>query len=407
MQQSQRARSNPALEYAVQRANRLGVPLLVVFCLVGDYPDASARHYRFLLEGLAEVESQLGRRGIRFEVVAGRPAEVLAAAQGMAELVCDRGYLPVQARWRRDVVAAVDCPVVEVEGDVVVPVDLVSDKAEVAARTIRPRIQAELDRFVIELTTTPLDHHSVGKGRQAPSTDPFDGRRLDPGDPAGVISRLGIAAEPGPVEQWTGGTRAATALLDRFIDGVLPEYETLRNRYDVEPSSSQLSPYLHFGQISPVEIARKVGAAAAPDDQIEAFVDELVVRRELAINWVLHQPDHARYGGLPEWARTTLDRHTDDGRDVVLTATELEAGDTPDPIWNAIMAEIRATGWVHNQLRMYWASRYCGGRTLPNMPIGRCSTSTTATSSTAGIRTRTPMSPGVSVSTTRASRNGR
>jgi deoxyribodipyrimidine photo-lyase len=138
---------------------------------------------------------------------------------------------------------------------------------------------------------------------------------------------------------------------------VLPEYSTLRNRYDLAHSSSQLSPYLHFGQISPVAVALAARSSGAPADEVDAFIEELVVRRELAFNYVVHQPGIDSFTSLPEWARSTLDDHADDERRAVYTASELEAGRTDDRVWNAIMTTIRTDGWVHNQLRMYWGKQ--------------------------------------------------
>ncbi len=364
MQQAQRTRHNPALEFAVQQANDLALPLVVVFCLVDAYPEASARHYRFLLDGLVDVDKNLSRRGIRFDVIVGEAASTLAALDdATALLVTDRGYLPVQRSWRDGVEEATNGPLVEVETDVVVPIDLVTDKAETAARTIRPKITEHLDRFVVELTTTALDHHSTGPdsvdGTWQTALGELDVVELD--DLDALVDRLGVAIDPGPVESWPGGENEAHRLLGQFIDEVLADYESLRNRYDLDKSSSRLSPHLHYGQLSPVDVVRRVRTATAAgrdtDDDVAAFIDELVVRRELAINFVVHQPDFDRFAGLPDWAKETLRDHTDDERDVVLSAAELEAGETPDELWNAIMAQIRDEGWTHNQLRMYWGKQ--------------------------------------------------
>ena len=360
MQQAQRARSNPALEFAVQQANELHMPLFVIFCVVDDFPDASARHYRFMLEGLADVDAALARRGIRFDAVIGDPTSVLGSVgEHAALLVTDRGYLPIQRAWRDDVEEATRTPLVEVETDAVVPADLVSDKTETAARTIRPKIMRELDRFLVELRTTALDVKSrAGAVASPPLPAGLDARtRIDLDDLDSAVDQLGVPAEPAPVEGWKGGTTEAHRLLADFVEQVLPAYASLRNRFDEEPSSSRLSPYLHYGQISPVEVVRAARAGDAPDDDVAAFVDEVVVRRELAINLVLREPAHDRFAGLPDWAKQTLRDHEDDEREATLTAAQLEAGETPDELWNAIMAEIRERGWVHNQLRMYWGKQ--------------------------------------------------
>ena len=152
MQQAQRAELNHALEYAVHRANELDQPLLVAFGLMDDYPEANRRHYHFMLQGLADVAAALEQRNIRFVVQRGHPDDVaLRLAQHASLVVCDRGYLRHQREWRDRVAQEAGCAVVQVESDVVVPVELVSDKPENAARTIRPKITRHLERFLVAL----------------------------------------------------------------------------------------------------------------------------------------------------------------------------------------------------------------------------------------------------------------
>ncbi len=352
MQQAARAEANPALEHAAGRARHLGLPLAVVFCLVDDYPDASARHYRFLLEGLAGTMRTIRRRGIATTVRAGPPGEVVAAlARPAALLVTDRAYLPVPLGWRDDVMGATTVAVDEVEAGVVVPIDLVSDRVEVAARTIRSRIMDHLDRFAVETDPTPV------AAAAGPLDLPDAGAPVDPDRPGDVVRRLGVPGAPGPVPGWRGGAEVARSLLDRFTAEVLPSYADARERYDRPVSSSLLSPYLHFGQISPVEVLRRARAAGAPAEHVAAFVDELVVQRELSVNLVARDAAFDTFAGLPDWARRTLADHADDEREAVYTAGELEAGRTHDEVWNAVMADMRERGFVHNQLRMYWGKQ--------------------------------------------------
>ncbi len=360
MQQAQRAESNPALEFAIRLANDSDRPLAVVFCLVAAYPDAAARHYTFMLQGLAEVAPALTRRGIAFEVLRGAPADVVGAlAHRTGAVVMDGGYLPLQRSWREDVVTAVDVPVYEIDTDVVVPPSLVSDKLETAARTIRPKILDRLDDFIVELGTVALDRRSAAGSEDAISLSRTATgiEAVDLTDISGALESCGVSDHPAPVDGWPGGTTAAKDRLASFLDRVLPDYDNLRNRYDLDHSSSKLSPYLHFGQISPVEVARQVRRSDAPRQHVESFVEELVVRRELAVNYVLHVDAHDAFAGLPGWAKDSLREHADDRRPDVLTATELEHGQTDDVVWNTIMQVIRRDGWVHNQLRMYWGKQ--------------------------------------------------
>jgi deoxyribodipyrimidine photo-lyase len=145
MQASQRAQFNHALEYAIEQANELKLPVVVCFGLMDGYPEANARHYTFMLQGLRNVFDDLRERGIRFVVKHGASARVaLHYAKDAAMVVCDRGYTRHQKAWREEVARAARCWVVQVESDVVVPVEVASDKFEFAARTIRSKIQKKL-----------------------------------------------------------------------------------------------------------------------------------------------------------------------------------------------------------------------------------------------------------------------
>jgi len=351
MQSAQRARHNDALEHAIQVANDLDLPLAVVFCVVEDYPAADPRHYHFMFEGLAAVRDELARRSIAFTVFRSEPSTLLGALDHRtAHLVFDRGYLPIQRRWRDEAAESTTTPIDEVETEVVVPIHLVSDHVETAARTIRPKIQKHLDDFIVERRTTAVTHPSLTEGRAT-----IDLRRT--ASSCDTVDLDDELRDGRGFDRWKGGTNPAVAKLRFFCTDVLSDYADLRNRFDLQNSSSELSPHLHFGQISPVEVVRRARASGADQDQVEAFVDEVVVRRELAANFVEFNANHASWKGLPHWATDTLDQHRNDDREAVFTAAELEAGETNDEIWNTIMAVIRGEGWVHNQLRMYWGKQ--------------------------------------------------
>jgi deoxyribodipyrimidine photo-lyase len=151
-----------------------------------------------------------------------------------------------------------------------------------------------------------------------------------------------------------GGTSRGQARLRRFLQADLDRYGDVRLEPDQE-RVSHLSPYLHFGQISPLDVA--LGARAQGGGGTEAFLEELIVRRELAANYCEHEPDYDRYRALPGWAKETLAAHADDERPHVYTANELERAQTDDPYWNASMDEMRYTGYLHNAMRMYWGKR--------------------------------------------------
>ena len=346
MQQSQRAELNHALEYAVHRANELAQPLLVAFGLMDDYPEANLRHYAFLVQGLADVAAALERRHIPFVVRRRAPDEMsLELAKPASLLVCDRGYLRPQRRWRERVAREAACPVIQVESDVVVPVQLASDKRETAARTLRPKLSRHLDRFLV-----PLPQATI-----SPDATSLDVSGEDLSDVDGLLDRLKIDRSVPPVPLFTGGTTAATQMLRAFVADSLPTYAAHRGQPQTN-DVSHMSKYLHFGQISPVYIALQLREAGGGENT-EAYLEELIVRRELPMNYVFYVPEYDAYPSLPEWARRTLEEHATDQRPYLYSQDQLEQAETHDPYWNAAMTEMRATGYMHNYMRMYWGKK--------------------------------------------------
>ena len=348
MQSSQRADFNPALEYALEAANQRNLPLLVAFGLTDDYPEANARHYGFMLEGLAEVRRRLTSRGISFVLRRGAPdAVALELSKDARLVVCDAGYLRVQRLWRRQLAEGLDQRFIRVEGDVVAPIAQVTNKHEYAARTIRPRIQRVMEDYIRPLPATPV----ARPGDLGLASD------FDLSDVPAILKSLRIDQRCAPVKRFRGGEGEARARLARFIDEGLGDYGAARGKPEAE-AVSYLSPYLHFGQISPVEIALAVrqSDAGAPESRA-TYLEELIVRRELAINHVWHSPDYDRYDGLPDWAKATLDAHAGDPRPHLYTPEQFEQARTHDRYWNAAMTEMKATGYMHNRLRMYWGKK--------------------------------------------------
>ncbi len=349
MQQSQRAQFNPALEYAARCANERGQGLIVGFGLMDDYPEANARHYAFMLQGLAEVRDALHERDIKFVVRRGSPQAVaLDLAQDASLVVCDRGYLRHQRRWRDQVAAQAGRCVIQIEGDAVVPVDCVSDKAEFAARTIRPKLHKTMADYLVGIRATRLKTSSL------PLRVSGD---IDVRSPQRTLRTLKVDRSVGVVSRFCGGYSEARRLLTRFLRSALPGYHEARND-PAEPQCSNLSPYLHFGQISPVEIALKIKSARGTgEDDRDAYLEELIVRRELALNFVTFQPDYDSFKCLPDWAKKTLQAHRKDNRPVRYTRAQLEQAKTEDAYWNAAMQEMRCTGYMHNYMRMYWGKK--------------------------------------------------
>ncbi len=349
MQQSQRAAHNPALEYAIKQADAHGVPLITAFGLDAGYPDANHRHFAFMLEGLAETATSLASRRVKLVVRRGSPPDVALELAGDAvEVVCDRGYLRHQRAWRAALADGADARVTQIEGDVVVPIETVSDKREWAARTIRRKINERVDAYI--KTVRPSQPRKSSLPLKVTGDVNLDDWKT-------VLKGMDIDHDVGRVARFRPGTTAAQQRLTRFLRSGLPGYAEARNDPS-SPQASMLSPYLHFGQISPVEIADKVQrSSSASDEDKEAFLEELIVRRELACNFVYFSDDYDSFGTLPDWARKTLAEHANDERPVRYTRTELEKAATDDEYWNAAMREMLATGYMHNYMRMYWGKK--------------------------------------------------
>ena len=346
MQQAQRATWNHALEYAIREANDRSLPVVVGFGLTDGYPEANERHYAFMLEGLRDVDAALKTRGIRLLGRRGSPDTVaLELGKDAALVVTDRGYLRIQKAWRESVAERARCRVVQVETDVVVPVESVSQKEEYAARTIRPKITGLLDDYLVPLDETPVAKPSVRMRLKG----------LDLKDADGLLGSLKVDRSVPRVARFRGGTTEAEALLDAFVGTRLRDYATKRNDPSLDVAS-HMSPYLHFGQISPLEVAMRI-QATGEDDNVAAYLEELIVRRELSVNFVYHQPNYDTYEAVPEWARKTLMKHEDDPRDHLYDLEELESAETHDPYWNAAQREMMSTGKMHNYMRMYWGKK--------------------------------------------------
>jgi deoxyribodipyrimidine photo-lyase len=349
MQQSQRAAFNHALDYAIQQASELNQQLLVAFGLTDRYPDANLRHYTFMLEGLGETRKELASMGIKMVLRRGDPPEVaLKIGRRASLIVCDRGYLRHQKQWRRQVAQAAACPVVQVESDVVVPVETVSGKAEYAARTIRPKIHRQLEVYLSRPVAPKVRRPSLGNPLES----------LDPGDIETILEKMDLDRSVAPVSAFfKGGTSQAVKRFDRFVRSSLKNYDQNGNQPQTD-DISHMSPYLHFGQISPLYLALRIRQAQRSlPEAADAFLEQLIVRRELAANFVHYTPSYDEYECIPDWARKTLAEHRKDKREYVYSRRQLENADTHDPYWNAAMLEMKHTGFMHNYMRMYWGKK--------------------------------------------------
>jgi deoxyribodipyrimidine photo-lyase len=345
MQQSQRAEWNIALEYAVEVGQELDKGVVVCFGLMDDYPDATERHYAFMLEGLKEVGEKLHDRGIKFVLKLGYPVDVVEELSKDACLtVCDLGYLRHLRKWRKDLAGRLDIPLVQVEDNATVPVETASEKEEYAARTIRKKIQENLDKrseSIHPLKVAQSTIHLKVTGEDISKTDK-------------LLEKLNPPANPGRVDSFKGGTSEAKKHFKNWLNTGYDSYDEDRNQPHVE-NVSHMSPYLHFGQISPLWLVDQMKSKRGTNKK--SYIEELTVRRELAMNFVWYNDDYDSLKSIPEWAQETLEKHKSDERPKVYSKEELENAETDDPYWNKAMTTMKERGYLHNHMRMYWGKQ--------------------------------------------------
>ena len=343
MQRAQRASENPALDVAIELGNLLSKPVVTFFAVNPFVHGANLRHYTFLVQGLEEIERGLRQRRVAMALRAyprHRLLDFLNDVRPVA-LIGDENPLRQTERWREHIAERVSVPFWSVDADVVVPSGLIEGE-QYAARTIRPRIHKHLQHY-LEVSPEPVARH----GMRAPSLDVSELSR---------VQDLPIDRTVSPVQELHGGIGQARKYLRRFIRTRLDDYARGRNHPE-EDATSQLSPYLHFGHIGAREVARAVIASEAPQPSIDAYIEQLVIRRELGVNFVRHNAAYDRLDGCEAWARRSLRLHRFDARPHRYSTEQFEAAATHDPLWNAAQQQMVTTGWMHGYMRMYWAKK--------------------------------------------------
>jgi deoxyribodipyrimidine photo-lyase len=345
MQRAQRAMDNPALETAIAAANALGKPVVVYFGLVADVPGANLRHYQFLVEGLRDVAEDLSHRGIRFVLRKSLHQGFLQFCSEVqpALVIGDENPLRGAERTKQRLVAQLRVPFWTVDADVIVPSRLLQ-KEHYAARTIRPRIHAQLPTFLC-----PIRRHVPRYTWTLARLQTLDAD-------LSLLDGFPLDRSVGSISSCRGGSHAARNVLRRFLAERLAGYAENRNHPERD-GTSQLSPYLHFGHIGPLTVALAVRDADAPAGDRQAFLEELIVRRELAVNFVRYNPLYDRLSSAEPWALRTLAAHRADLRPQRYTPGQLEQAETHDELWNAAQRQMVRAGWMHGYLRMYWAKK--------------------------------------------------
>ena len=350
MQRAMRIMDNPALDVAIKAGNLLGLPVAVYFQVIPNYPNANLRHHHFLQQGLRDVAEDAAERGLTF-VVRRSPAKLEAFLEEVqaALLIGDENPCREQERWRNTLASRLKVPFWTVDADVIVP-SRIFGRSFVLLHHFRPHLKAELPNYLVQTEEIAALH--TWRKRERPS-----GISLSDDITAGFNK---LDRRVGPVDSFCGGTHVALKRLDEFVKIDLKGYEETRNHPETR-GTSRLSPYLHFGNISPLTIALKVKKAAeagrVPAAAADRYLEQLVGWRELAVLFVRYEPNYDNWECAAPWARKTLLEHAGDPRPHRYSFDELERGETGDELWNAAQREMVSTGWMHNYMRMYWAKK--------------------------------------------------
>lgn len=361
MQQSHRVNYNHALEHAIHVANKESLPLVVYFGLTKKFPDANERHYAFMLEGLKEVAVELKKIGIMFLLIEKSPEKgIVDLLDKASAVILDKGYLNIQKKWRKEVIESLmDSDigyVAEVDTDLIVPVNIASTKCEYAARTIRPKINKLFDYFSLKFKLPELEK----KWATESSIEISDSVDLEEMDISDYLKNLEIdhSVKKSPI--YRGGYSEALRLFDDFLENKLSHYKLNSPILD---ASSRMGMYLHFGQISSLELYHRMNDyllenTTIDKESVEAFREQLVIRRELAFNYVYYNEDYDCFEGMTDsWAYETMDKHQNDIRPYLYSLDDLMAAKTHDKNWNKVMDEMVTTGYMNNYMRMYWGKK--------------------------------------------------
>jgi deoxyribodipyrimidine photo-lyase len=352
MQRAQRGIDNPALDVAIALGNELGLPVVAFFSAISNFPHANLRHYHFLSQGLVDAGEDLEARDVAF--IVRRPPhnalEKLVVELQAAAVIGDENPMREPERWRQVFAHRIDIPYWTVDADVIVPSNNFP-KHEYAVRFFRPKLYAAMPKFLAMASNEKARHHW---------SRPHGFESFHVGDDVTEGWGKPFDRSVGPVDSFTGGTHAGRKLLADFVKNKLADYDSVRNHPERDGTSC-VSPYLHFGHIGPLTIARAIDAAVkkgeCTPEARDAYYGEVLAWRELSVNFVKYVPEYDSIAAAPDWAQKTLRKHARDNREHLYTRAELEKHETHDEMWNAAQKQQIDHGWMHNVMRMYWAKK--------------------------------------------------
>lgn len=355
MQMFKRTSHNHALNFAIEQANERKLPLVVYEGLKFYYPWASDRIHTFILEGVEEKRKEFEKLGIKYifylQKDENSPKDTVAKlAKDAVLIVTDDFPCFIIPKHNAAIVRKAEIPVFAVDSNGVIPMSKF-EKEEYAAYTIRPKIKRILHEYL-----KPFEEEKI--------IVRADDLKIDCAETiveniADLVKQCAIDHSVKPSYFYHGGTANGRKRLKKFVKEILTDYDTARNKPDKD-GSSRISAYLHFGFLSPLEIALTVKNSDAAQESKDAYLEELIVRRELSYNFTKFNSNYNSLESLPNWVQKTMREHIDDNRAPIYSLEQLERGETYDELWNAAQREMVETGEMHNYVRMLWGKNVIG-----------------------------------------------
>jgi deoxyribodipyrimidine photo-lyase len=346
MSRDQRAHDNWALLFAQNLAKEKKSDLGIVFNLVPDFLQATIRQYGFMLKGLQQVENELEKYNIPFFFLQGKPEETISyfiKENNVSVIVSDFDPLRIKRIWKRELAKKINIPLYEVDAHNIVPCKYVSQKVEFGAYTIRSKIHKALPEFLDEFLKL-----SRMKNPETLFSKKIDWEKVE--------KNLEIDFSVKEVDWIKPGEKEAKKILRKFIHQKLNNYDEYRND-PTKDAQSNLSPYLHFGQISSQYIALEIQKLKNHSQSTETYLEELIVRRELSDNYCYYNTEYDSFNGFPDWAKKTLNEHRKDKREFIYSLKQFEEAKTHEDLWNAAQKQLIKSGKLHGYMRMYWAKK--------------------------------------------------
>jgi deoxyribodipyrimidine photo-lyase len=359
MSRDQRINDNWALLYAQEQAFKYEVPLIVIFCLTFEFLNALPRIYKFMIQGLDQIYTALTKLNISFILLQGDPTVEIPKfieKYKIGKLIVDFSPLRVKSYWIKHIIKTVTIPIIEIDAHNIIPCWKASPKMEYSAHTFRSKVRSLLQKFLedypsIKSQNIKWDHNLDNETENLLNH---------------VLSNY--ENESLPKVPFNSGEKYASDQLNLFLNSKIKNYTAERND-PTKDAQSNLSPYLHFGQISSQRVVKELMRFKKLGDLKGSIYDEVIVRKELSDNFCYYNQKYDTFEGFPEWAKKTLINHMNDKREFHYTLKDLESANTHDMAWNAAQIQMVKEGKMHGYMRMYWSKKILEWTVSPERAI--------------------------------------